>query len=85
MHVGALDDHLSVDRTGDLDAPVFEAGHGPRTLPRRVISDVLGLFEEVGEGPGVELSLEELTAVQERLAGRVERAVEHDEELERFL
>lgn len=44
---------------------------------------MLGLLEEVREGTGVELSLEELAAVEELLAGRVERAVQDGEELER--
>ena len=78
----ALDDHLAVDRARDLDAAVLEAGHGPRALPGRVVADVLGLGEEVGEGAGIELGLEELAAVEELLAGRVERAVQDGEELE---
>jgi hypothetical protein len=51
-------------------------------LPRRIVPDVLSLFEEVRKSTSVELSLEELATVQERLAGRVEVAVEDGEELE---
>ena len=43
---------------------------------------MLGLGEEVGEGAGVKLGLEELAAVEELLAGRVEGAVQDGEELE---
>jgi hypothetical protein len=79
----SLEDHLAVGRARDLNAAVFEARHGPGTLPGRVIADVLGLLEEVGEGAGVVLGLLEDAAVQESLAGRVEGAVQDGEELER--
>lgn len=81
--VHAPDDHLPRDGAGDLDAPVLEAGLGRGTLPGGVIADVLRLFEKVGECAGVELGLLELAAVEERLAGRVEVAVQDGEELER--
>lgn len=78
----ALDDHFPVRGTGNLNPPVLKSRHRPRTLPRRIVPDVLGLLEEVRKSTRVELSLEELATVQERFAGRVEVAVEDGEELE---
>jgi hypothetical protein len=46
---------------------------------------VFSFLEEVGQCTGIELSLKELTTMKERFAGRVERAVENDEEFEGFL
>lgn len=82
--MNALDDHLAIDRTGNLNSPVLETMHGSRTLPGRIITNVFSFLEEVGEGTGIELSLKELTAMEEGFASRVERAMKDDEELESF-
>lgn len=78
--VESVDDHLAVGGTGDLDAAVDETGSGRRTLPCGVLTDVLGLGEEVGEDTAVDLGLAELTALEEVLASLVEGTVEEGDE-----
>ena len=78
--VQGVDDHLAVGRARDLDAAVDEARGGGGALPCRVVADVLGLGQEVGEGALVQLGLADLAALEEGLAGWVEGALEQGEE-----
>jgi hypothetical protein len=86
-HVGAgvqrVDDHLAVDRAGDLDAAIEQhLGHG-RARPVAG-AYVGGLGEEVGELAAVELSLSLGTLGEELFHARPERAHEIGDEFERF-
>ena len=74
--VEGVDDHLAVRGAGDLDAAVAETRSRGRTLPCGVLTDVLGLGEEVGENSLVQLSLANLAALKELLARLVEGAVQ---------
>lgn len=81
--VERVDDHLPVHRPCDLHPAVLESLHRPRSLPALVLPDVLRLGQEIGQRSSVKLSLKQDSAVEEVLPGRVERAVEGCEELER--
>ena len=78
--VESVDDHLAVGGTGDLNAAVDKTGSGRRTLPCGVLTDVLGLGEEVGEDTAVDLGLADLAALEEVLAGLVEGTVKEGDE-----
>ena len=80
--VEGVDDHLRVDRPGDLDAAALQRRRHRRDLPVAG-ADVGGLGEEVGTLAGVE-PLGALVARREQLlAARVEVAVQPGDELER--
>lgn len=80
VRVERVDHHLPVRRARDLDAAVHEARGGRRALPRGVLADVPGLWQEVGQGTLVELGLAELSPLEEVLACGVEGAVEEGDE-----
>jgi hypothetical protein len=80
ISIQGIDDHLAVRRARDLDAAVDQARGRRRAFPCWVIADVLGLWQKVREGALVELSLAEPAALEEGLAGRVERALQQREE-----
>jgi len=77
--VQGVDDHLRIDRTGDLDAAVLQRGrqrrHGPVAL-----ADGAGVFAEVRTVAGVEADLTLLAGGQAGLAGGLEAAVQVDQE-----
>ncbi|CAH1668847.1 hypothetical protein CHELA40_13198 [Chelatococcus asaccharovorans] len=50
--VERVDDHLAIDRTGDLDPAIEEVARDGRDLPV-TLADVPGLGQEVGRLPGV--------------------------------
>ena len=52
--VERVDDHLAVDRAGDLGATILQVGRRGGDLPRRVVPDLSGLGEEVRYRTGVE-------------------------------
>jgi len=80
-----LDHHFAIDGSSDFDTPIFETVHRSGTLPSRIVTNVLSLFEEIRESAGIELGLEKLTTMKERFASRIERSMKDDEELESFL
>lgn len=80
VRVERVHDHLAVGRAGDLDAAVDQTGSWGSALPCVILSDVLGLGEEVEQVALVNLGLAVDTALQEGLAGRVEGTVEDGEE-----
>ncbi|KAI3485184.1 hypothetical protein L1887_51469 [Cichorium endivia] len=87
-HVGVgtrverVDHHLAVDGTGDLHTSVTQTGCGGSALPGRVVSDVSGFGEKVGQRAAVESGLSKLTGLKQRLTGAVKGAVENSEEPE---
>ena len=74
--VEGVDDHLAVDRAGDLDAAVLEVGRGRGDLPARVGADVGRLGEEVGKLAGVEPGRPLHALGQQLLPAWLERAME---------
>ena len=54
--VQGVDDHLPVDRPGDLDAPVAEVMRRWLDLPL-ALADLAGLGQEVERGAAIELRL----------------------------
>ncbi len=81
--VEGVDDHLPVDRSGDLDTPVLEPRRNRRDLPV-ALPDLLRLREEVGEDAGVDPLLGLDAAREELLAARAERPLERGDEAERL-
>jgi hypothetical protein len=77
--VQGVDDHLAVDRTGDLDAPVAEIGRSLGDLPRRS-ADLARLVEEARTFTGVEAGLDALTSREELPASRAKMALEISDE-----
>lgn len=80
IRVQGVDDHLAVGGTGDLNTAVDETGSGRGALPGVILTDVLGLGEEVGQMTLVDLGLAVNSTLQESFAGRVEGAVQDGEE-----
>jgi len=73
--IEGIDDHLPIDGTGDLDAPVLKVG-GDRSHPPCVFADLPGLGKEIGEHAFIEFGLA-VDAVSEQFAPpRVEIARE---------
>lgn len=72
--------HFAVDGAGDFDATVFEAWHGRRAGPCRVVPDVARFGQEVGQGAGVKLCLLQGTRAQQVLAAAVEVAMQDGQE-----
>ena len=80
--IEGVDDHLGIDRAGDLDATQLERLRHRRDLPVAV-ADRLRLGREVGPFAGVEL-LRAFGAHREQfLAARLERALQLGDEIER--
>ena len=81
--VEGVDDHLAVDRAGDLDAAVLEVGRDRRDAPV-ALADVARLGQEVGQLAGVDPRLA-LGARGQELASRgVEATVQLGDERERI-
>jgi hypothetical protein len=80
VRVQGVDDHLAVSGSSDLNTTVDHSGSRVGSPPGRVLTDVLGLGEEVRENSLVNLSLTQDTALEELLAGRVEGSVESGQE-----
>ena len=83
--VEGIHDHLTVGRAGDLHTAIDQTGRRRRTLPGIVLTDVLGLGEEVGQVALVDLGLAIDAALQQGLAGGIEGAVQDGEESTCFL
>lgn len=80
IRVQSIDNHLPIGRAGDLNAAVDQTGSGGGALPGIVVTDVLGLGQEVGEMALVDFGLAVYTALEEGLAGGIEGAVQDSEE-----
>ena len=80
--VERVDDHLAVDRPGDLDAPVLQVGGHGRDAPV-ALAHLARLRQEVGQLAGVEARLALGARGEELAASRVEAAVELGDERER--
>ena len=76
VRVQGVDDHLTVGRAGDLDAAVDEARSRRGAPPAVVVADTSRLGEEVGQEASVELGLAGASALEEMLAGGVERSMQ---------
>ena len=75
-----IDDHLPVGRACDLDSSVHEAWSWWGTFPCRVLSNVLGVWEEIESGAPVELDLTHFSPVQELFTSGIECPVEQCQE-----
>jgi hypothetical protein len=80
IRVQGIDNHLAVGWAGDLDTPVDETWRWWCALPRIVLADVLGLWEEVEKVTLVELSLSDYSALKQCLPALIECAVEERKE-----
>jgi len=80
-----IDDHLAVGRASDLNPSVHQARRGIGSPPRRIITDVFGLGQEVREDSFVDFSLAEHAALEKLLAGLIEGSMEGCEEGAGFL
>ena len=80
LGVQCVDDHLAVSGPGDLNSAVNETWSWWCSSPCGIISDVLGLWEEIWENALVELGLSDHTALEELLSSCVERSVEESKE-----
>lgn len=78
VHIGveSVDHHLPVSRAGDFHPAVNETGCGGSSLPCAVLTDVLRLWQEVGQDTTVKLGLSQLAALKKGLAGAIEGAVQ---------
>lgn len=85
IRVQGVDDHLAVGRTGDLNATVDQPGSRRRTLPRVILTDVLGLGQEVEQVALVNLGLTIHPTLEEGLASRVKGPVQDGQEGTRIL
>ena len=81
--VQRVDDHLAVDRSGDLDPPVEKVGRDGRNLPVAVAHG-LRLGQETRKLPGVELLLPLHPLRQEIEPAAVEAPVEIRQERQRL-
>ena len=80
VRVQGVDDHLAVSWAGNLNAPVDEARRRRSTLPRIVLTDVLGLWQEVEQVSLVELGLAKHASLEQGFSALVECAVEKGQE-----
>jgi hypothetical protein len=80
ISIQGIDDHLAVGRACDLDTPVYQAWSGRCALPCVVLTDVLGLWEEVEQLALVELGLAGNAALKKLFPALVECAVKEGEE-----
>lgn len=80
LRVQCVDNHLAVGWSGNLDSAVNETWCWWSSSPGSIISDVLGLGEEIRENAFVELGLSDNTALEELLSSCVEGSVEESDE-----
>lgn len=73
--IESIHDHLPIRRTGDFDPPVLETRAGGCTDPRTFGADVGGLRWEIEFSARVELLLDGLPSLEERLPSRLEGPV----------
>ena len=77
--VQRVDDHLRVDRAGDLDAAVLQGRRDRRDGPV-AFADRPGVGAEVRQHPGIELGLAGDTGGEALAAGRLEQAMQVGEQ-----
>lgn len=70
--VVGIDHHLSVGGAGDLNSAVDKTGGGGGASPSSILTDVLGLGEEIGEDATVDLGLADLSSLEQVLSGGIE-------------
>ena len=80
--VERVDDHLSVGRTGDLDAPVLQVVGRRRHAPAAVVADLARLLQEVRQLAAVPARLCVAARNQQLLARGIELAVKRGDEVE---
>lgn len=85
IRVQGVDDHLSVSGAGDLNSSVNKTGSRGGSLPSGVLSDVLGLGEEVGELAGVDSSLSSNSSSKELVSSGIEGSVQGGDESKSLL
>ena len=78
--VQGVDNHLPVGWSSDLNPAVYKTRGGFGAPPYGIVTDVLGLGEEVEQVAFVELCLADDTPLQECLASAIECAVEQRKE-----
>lgn len=76
--------HLPICGTGDLHSSIDQTRSWLRTLPRIILTDVLCLWEEIGQGAFVELCLSNNPAFEEVFSRGIEGSVEEGEECSSF-
>ena len=82
--VEGVDHHFAIRRSCDLDSAVDETWSRRGTLPCIVVSDVLGLGEEIGKHTFVELLLTDNSSLEQRLSGLIKSSVKESEESSGF-
>lgn len=82
--IESVDDHLSVCRSGDLYSSVDKTRSGWCSSPCLVVSNVLGLWKEVGDNTLVELLLSDGSTLKQRFSCAVEGSVEESDEAGSF-
>lgn len=80
IRVQGVNNHLPVGRASDLYSTVHKTWSWWCTLPGIVVTDVLGLWEEVESVALVELGLADHATLEESFPRAVEGAVEHSKE-----
>ena len=80
--VQCIDNHLPVRGASDLDPAVDQARSGRCTLPCGIITNVLGLGEEIREDALVNLGLAIVSPFEQGLASGVERTLEEGKKRE---
>src|SRR5437763_7954359 len=81
--IESVDDHLAIDRAGDLDATVPDVGRNRGADPAR-LADRTRFRQEAGQLAGVELALPRRTSREELRATAAEGALQPGREAERF-
>jgi hypothetical protein len=81
--VQGVDDHLAIDRAGDLDAAVAQVGRQRRHLPVAA-AHVPGFAQEVRQPAPVQVSLQARPPGQQLAAPAVEGPVQGGDEVERL-
>ena len=76
--------HLAIRRSRDLNSAIDETWGRRGTLPRIVVSDMLGLGQEIGKDTLVKLLLTDHSSLEQRLPGLIESSVEESEESSGF-
>ncbi|KAF0164419.1 MAG: hypothetical protein FD157_2026 [Rhodocyclaceae bacterium] len=81
--VVGVDDHLGLDRTGDLGVAAFQGFRQRRDLPV-TFADVLGFGQEVGHFTGIDARLAHDAGLEQFLAAWLEGAMQFGDQRHRF-
>ena len=79
--VQCIDDHLAIHGSCNLDSAICKTGSWGCTTPGDIITDSLGLWQEIGQNAAINLLLAENTLLQKSLASRVESTMQDSNEL----